>query len=169
LLFYFALTRHSRKKKMKKTTTNIHDHSRKYTKLPDMIFHCADRARKSSAKSSTWDNVHNLYTVLYQGKGPVSLWCRRSPFAWSGIYRDEPGLYRDEPGLHRGRPGWTGKNRGSTGKVLKCLIPPGVTGNDRRGTGNNWGGTGNNRDGTVAPPGPIQTPAELRQRPVECR
>ncbi|KAH3791525.1 hypothetical protein DPMN_145013 [Dreissena polymorpha] len=27
----------------------------------------------------------------------------------------------------------------------------------------------NNRDGTVAPPGPIQTPAELRQRPGECR
>ncbi|KAH3713706.1 hypothetical protein DPMN_073503 [Dreissena polymorpha] len=39
---------------------------------------------------------------------------------------------------------------------------PGRTGNDRRGTGNN-------RDGTVAPPVPIQTPAELRQRPGECR
>ncbi|KAH3860359.1 hypothetical protein DPMN_023257 [Dreissena polymorpha] len=35
---------------------------------------------------------------------------------------------------------------------------PGRTGNDRCGTGNNW-------DGTVAPPGPIQTPVELRQRP----
>ncbi|KAH3720699.1 hypothetical protein DPMN_063603 [Dreissena polymorpha] len=35
---------------------------------------------------------------------------------------------------------------------------PGRTGNDRRGTGNNW-------DGTVAPQGPIQTLAELRQRP----
>ncbi|KAH3862738.1 hypothetical protein DPMN_025711 [Dreissena polymorpha] len=34
---------------------------------------------------------------------------------------------------------------------------PGRTVNDRRGTGNN-------RDGTVAPPGPIQTLAELRQR-----
>ncbi|KAH3858574.1 hypothetical protein DPMN_101202 [Dreissena polymorpha] len=42
---------------------------------------------------------------------------------------------------------------------------PGRTGNDRRGTGNNRYGTGNNRDGTVAPPGPIQTPVELRQRP----
>ncbi|KAH3890163.1 hypothetical protein DPMN_014235 [Dreissena polymorpha] len=41
---------------------------------------------------------------------------------------------------------------------------PGRTGNDRRGTGNNRDGTGNNRDGTVAPSGPIQTPAELRQR-----
>ncbi|KAH3848583.1 hypothetical protein DPMN_090962 [Dreissena polymorpha] len=40
----------------------------------------------------------------------------------------------------------------------------GRTGNDRRGTGNNWNGTGNNRDGTVSPPGPIQTPAELRLR-----
>ncbi|KAH3799193.1 hypothetical protein DPMN_152799 [Dreissena polymorpha] len=42
---------------------------------------------------------------------------------------------------------------------------PGRTSNDRRGTGNNRDGDGNNRDGTVAPPGPIQTPAELRQRP----
>ncbi|KAH3789000.1 hypothetical protein DPMN_167167 [Dreissena polymorpha] len=39
---------------------------------------------------------------------------------------------------------------------------PGRTGNDRRGNGNNL-------DGTVAPSGPIQTPAELRQRPGECR
>ncbi|KAH3821593.1 hypothetical protein DPMN_123357 [Dreissena polymorpha] len=39
---------------------------------------------------------------------------------------------------------------------------PGRTGNDRCGTGNN-------RDGTVAPPGSIQTPAELRQRPGEGR
>ncbi|KAH3752012.1 hypothetical protein DPMN_186620 [Dreissena polymorpha] len=42
---------------------------------------------------------------------------------------------------------------------------PGRTGHDRRGTGNNRDGTGHNRDGTVAPPWPIQTPAELRQRP----
>ncbi|KAH3778860.1 hypothetical protein DPMN_180335 [Dreissena polymorpha] len=42
---------------------------------------------------------------------------------------------------------------------------PGRTGNGRRGTGNNRDGTGNNRDGTVVPPGPIQTPPELRQRP----
>ncbi|KAH3841914.1 hypothetical protein DPMN_115399 [Dreissena polymorpha] len=41
---------------------------------------------------------------------------------------------------------------------------PRRTGSDRRGTGNNRDGTGNNRDGTVAPPGPIQTPAELRQQ-----
>ncbi|KAH3841618.1 hypothetical protein DPMN_115090 [Dreissena polymorpha] len=46
---------------------------------------------------------------------------------------------------------------------------PGRTGIDRRGTGNNRDGTGNNRDGTVAPPGPIQTPEELRERPGECR
>ncbi|KAH3846825.1 hypothetical protein DPMN_089132 [Dreissena polymorpha] len=43
---------------------------------------------------------------------------------------------------------------------------PGRTGNDRRGTGNNRDGTDNNRDGTVTPPGPIQTRAELRQRPA---
>ncbi|KAH3874505.1 hypothetical protein DPMN_037750 [Dreissena polymorpha] len=42
---------------------------------------------------------------------------------------------------------------------------PGRTGNDRRGTENNRDGFGNNRNGTVAQPGPIQTPAELRQRP----
>ncbi|KAH3857912.1 hypothetical protein DPMN_100530 [Dreissena polymorpha] len=41
-------------------------------------------------------------------------------------------------------------------------------GNDRRGTGINRDGTGNNRDGTVAPSGPIQTPAELWS-PGECR
>ncbi|KAH3864888.1 hypothetical protein DPMN_027919 [Dreissena polymorpha] len=58
--------------------------------------------------------------------------------------------------------GSTGMNRVSTGKVLKCLIPPGVTGNNRDGTGNN-------RDGAVAPTGPVQTPTELRQRPGECR
>ncbi|KAH3754908.1 hypothetical protein DPMN_189588 [Dreissena polymorpha] len=46
---------------------------------------------------------------------------------------------------------------------------PGRTGNDRRSTGNNRDGIGNNRDGTVPPSGPIQTPAELRQRPGECR
>ncbi|KAH3734356.1 hypothetical protein DPMN_040795 [Dreissena polymorpha] len=49
----------------------------------------------------------------------------------------EPELNRDEPG-HR--------------KDRQRLAP------HRDGTGNNW-------DGTVAPPGPIQTPAELRQRP----
>ncbi|KAH3785977.1 hypothetical protein DPMN_164073 [Dreissena polymorpha] len=42
---------------------------------------------------------------------------------------------------------------------------PGRTGNDRGCTRNNRDGTGNNRDGTVAPPRPIQTPAELQQRP----
>ncbi|KAH3837190.1 hypothetical protein DPMN_110570 [Dreissena polymorpha] len=37
-------------------------------------------------------------------------------------------------------------------------------------------GTGNNRDGTIVPPGPIQSPAEIRKRtgcrrwcPGECR
>ncbi|KAH3726504.1 hypothetical protein DPMN_052371 [Dreissena polymorpha] len=46
---------------------------------------------------------------------------------------------------------------------------PGRTGNEGCGTGNNRNGTENNRDGTVAPPRPIQTHAELRQRPGECR
>ncbi|KAH3707224.1 hypothetical protein DPMN_066623 [Dreissena polymorpha] len=44
---------------------------------------------------------------------------------------------------------------------------PGRTGYDWRGNGNNLDGNGNNRDGTVAPPGPIQTPAELL--PLESR
>ncbi|KAH3770790.1 hypothetical protein DPMN_172083 [Dreissena polymorpha] len=70
-------------------------------------------------------------------------------------------MNRGSIGMHRGT---TGMNQGSTRKVLKCLIPPGRTVNDRRGTGNNQDGTGNNSDGTVAPPEPIQTPAELRQR-----
>ncbi|KAH3795705.1 hypothetical protein DPMN_149262 [Dreissena polymorpha] len=42
---------------------------------------------------------------------------------------------------------------------------PGRTGNDRRGTGNNREGRRNNLDGTLAPPGPIQIPEELRQSP----
>ncbi|KAH3884494.1 hypothetical protein DPMN_008475 [Dreissena polymorpha] len=45
---------------------------------------------------------------------------------------------------------------------------PGRTDNDRRGAGKNRDGTRNNRDFTVAPPGPIQTSAELRQHPG-CR
>ncbi|KAH3842945.1 hypothetical protein DPMN_116451 [Dreissena polymorpha] len=44
----------------------------------------------------------------------------------------------------------------------------GRSGNDQRSDTNNWDGTGNNQDGTVAPPGPIQTPAELRQS-TGCR
>ncbi|KAH3857583.1 hypothetical protein DPMN_100193 [Dreissena polymorpha] len=46
---------------------------------------------------------------------------------------------------------------------------PGRTGNDRRVTENNRDGTGNNQDDTVAPLGPIQSSAELRLRPGECR
>ncbi|KAH3779399.1 hypothetical protein DPMN_157201 [Dreissena polymorpha] len=68
---------------------------------------------------------------------------------------------RDEPG----------KTGAPPGKYYMYYTPdePGVTGKDRRGTGNNRDGTGNNWDGTVASPGPLQTPAELRQRPGECR
>ncbi|KAH3855220.1 hypothetical protein DPMN_097784 [Dreissena polymorpha] len=75
--------------------------------------------------------------------------------------------------------GTTGMKQGSTGKVFKCLIPPGVTRKDRQRPARHReqpDGTGNNRDGTVVPPGPIQTPAELRKRigcrrwcPGECR
>ncbi|KAH3886625.1 hypothetical protein DPMN_010636 [Dreissena polymorpha] len=67
--------------------------------------------------------------------------------------------------------GTTGMKQGSTGKVLKGLIPPGVTGKDRQRPARHReqpDGTGNNRDGTVVPPGPIQTPAELRNR-IGCR
>ncbi|KAH3825309.1 hypothetical protein DPMN_127183 [Dreissena polymorpha] len=46
---------------------------------------------------------------------------------------------------------------------------PGRTGNDWRVTGKHRDGTVNNQDGTVAPPGPIQNPVELRRRPGECR
>ncbi|KAH3896628.1 hypothetical protein DPMN_020806 [Dreissena polymorpha] len=46
-------------------------------------------------------------------------------------------------------------NRGSTG------MNQGSTGYNRNEPGTN----GNNRDETAAPPGHIQTPAELRQRP----
>ncbi|KAH3692105.1 hypothetical protein DPMN_193917 [Dreissena polymorpha] len=60
--------------------------------------------------------------------------------------RGKPGLYRESIKM------FNRMNRKSAGR----------TGNDRRGTGNNRDGDGNNRDGTVAPPGPIQTPAELR-------
>ncbi|KAH3856061.1 hypothetical protein DPMN_098641 [Dreissena polymorpha] len=57
-------------------------------------------------------------------------------------------------------------NRESTGRTGNDRRG---TGNNRDGTGNNRDGTGNNRDGTLAPPGTIQIPAELRQRPGECR
>ncbi|KAH3815974.1 hypothetical protein DPMN_144513 [Dreissena polymorpha] len=62
--------------------------------------------------------------------------------------RGKPGLRRESIKMFN----TSGKNRESPGR-----------------TGNNRCGTGNNRDGTVAPPGPIQSPAELRQRPGECR
>ncbi|KAH3703256.1 hypothetical protein DPMN_078287 [Dreissena polymorpha] len=71
-------------------------------------------------------------------------------------------MNRGKPGLHRESIkmfNTFGMNRES----------PGRTGNDQRGTGNNRDGTGNTRDGTVAPPGTIQTTAELRQRPGKCR
>ncbi|KAH3817233.1 hypothetical protein DPMN_118765 [Dreissena polymorpha] len=73
----------------------------------------------------------------------------------TGMNRGNPGLYRESIKMFN----TSGMNRES----------PGRTGNDRRGTGNNRNGIGNNRDGTVVPPGPIQIPTELRQRPGECR
>ncbi|KAH3784658.1 hypothetical protein DPMN_162621 [Dreissena polymorpha] len=82
------------------------------------------------------------------------------------------GMNRGSIGDDRDEPGKTGAHR----KSIKMFNTSGMnresprrTGNDRRGTGNNRDGTGNNRDGTVAPPKPIQTPAELRQRPGEFR
>ncbi|KAH3769347.1 hypothetical protein DPMN_170598 [Dreissena polymorpha] len=60
------------------------------------------------------------------------------------------------PGLHRESIkmfNTSGMNRES----------PGRTGNDQRGTMKNRDGTGFNWDVTIAPPGPIQTPGELRQ------
>ncbi|KAH3719831.1 hypothetical protein DPMN_062715 [Dreissena polymorpha] len=64
---------------------------------------------------------------------------------------------RDKPGLHRGRLGLAGGNTFGMNRES-----PGRTGNDRRGIGNNRNGTGNIQNSTVSPPGPIQTPAELR-------
>ncbi|KAH3739547.1 hypothetical protein DPMN_046201 [Dreissena polymorpha] len=78
----------------------------------------------------------------------------------TGMNRGSIGDDRDEPGLHRESIkvlNTSGRNRESPGRTV----------NDRRGTGNNRDGTGNNRDGNVAPSGPIQTLAELWQRPVE--
>ncbi|KAH3828463.1 hypothetical protein DPMN_130436 [Dreissena polymorpha] len=69
----------------------------------------------------------------------------------TGIKRGQPGLHRESnimfntSGRHREGPATTD-------------AAPRITDS-----------TGNNRDGTVAPPGPIQTPAELRQTPVEPR
>ncbi|KAH3864161.1 hypothetical protein DPMN_027176 [Dreissena polymorpha] len=46
---------------------------------------------------------------------------------------------------------------------------PGRIGNNRHSTGNNRDSTRNNWDGTLAPPGTIQTLAELRQCPCCSR
>ncbi|KAH3786541.1 hypothetical protein DPMN_164648 [Dreissena polymorpha] len=70
---------------------------------------------------------------------------------------------RDQASTEMNR-GPTGMNRYSIGMNYE----PGVTGNDRHGTGNNRDCTGNNRDGTVAPPGPKQTPTELRRACPGC-
>ncbi|KAH3748104.1 hypothetical protein DPMN_182541 [Dreissena polymorpha] len=67
----------------------------------------------------------------------------------TGMNREKPGLHRESIKMFN----TSGMNRES----------PGRTGNDWRGNGNNRDGTGNNWDGTVALPGPIQTPAKLRQ------
>ncbi|KAH3896048.1 hypothetical protein DPMN_020221 [Dreissena polymorpha] len=83
--------------------------------------------------------------------------------------RGSTGKNQGSTGDDRNEPGTNGNNRGSTGKVLK-----GRTGNDRRPR-QQPGWHRDNRDETAAPPGPIQTPAELRQRPGrrccpgECR
>ncbi|KAH3828241.1 hypothetical protein DPMN_130194 [Dreissena polymorpha] len=68
--------------------------------------------------------------------------------------------------LHRDELWTTGDNRESIKMFNTSGMnreSPGTTGNDRRGTRNNRDCTGNNRDGTVVPPGPKQTPAELRR------
>ncbi|KAH3882480.1 hypothetical protein DPMN_006420 [Dreissena polymorpha] len=70
-------------------------------------------------------------------------------------------MNRGSTGMNRGRP----EIFNTSGMNLESPVR---TGNDRRGTGINLDCTGNNRGGTVVPPGPIQTPAELRQRPG-CR
>ncbi|KAH3833896.1 hypothetical protein DPMN_107212 [Dreissena polymorpha] len=61
-------------------------------------------------------------------------------------------MNRGKPGLHR--------------ESIKNVNTSGMNRESPRRTGNDRRGTGNNRDGTVAPPVPIQTQAELRQRPT---
>ncbi|KAH3736804.1 hypothetical protein DPMN_043377 [Dreissena polymorpha] len=68
---------------------------------------------------------------------------------------------RDEPGLYRDALGTTKMNRGSTGKVLKCLIPQGVTGKDRQRPVRHREQPGRHRSSTGAN-------AELRQH-IGCR
>ncbi|KAH3828630.1 hypothetical protein DPMN_130612 [Dreissena polymorpha] len=70
-----------------------------------------------------------------------------------------PSLY-DAGGMNRGS---TRDNRDEPGQPV--LHRESIKMFNTFGTGNNRDGTGNNRDGTEAPTGPIQTPAELRQRP----
>ncbi|KAH3793367.1 hypothetical protein DPMN_146875 [Dreissena polymorpha] len=144
-----------------------------------MKFHCAYRARKSSANRARKVLRETTYTIC-------------TPF----FIRVNAQSHYDAGGASVRDPGSTGMNRDSTGmnrgsiwddsdeprkpdlhreSIKKCNTSgmnresPRRTGNDRRGTENNRDGTGNNRDGTLAPPGPIQTPAELRQHPGECR
>ncbi|KAH3785547.1 hypothetical protein DPMN_163638 [Dreissena polymorpha] len=86
--------------------------------------------------------------------------------------RGSTGMNRGSIGDDRDEPGKTWLHRESI-KMFNASVmnreSPGRTGNDRRGIRNNRDGTGNNRGGTVAPPGPMLTQAELRQRPGECR
>ncbi|KAH3717322.1 hypothetical protein DPMN_060105 [Dreissena polymorpha] len=64
-------------------------------------------------------------------------------------------MNRGSTGMNRGS---TGMNLGITGKVLKCYIPPGVTGKDRRGTVNN-------RDGDVPSTGANTDPGRATATP----
>ncbi|KAH3772789.1 hypothetical protein DPMN_174135 [Dreissena polymorpha] len=113
-----------------------------------MIFHCASSAQiereKFYVRQRTQSSQYDAGGAPVRDPGSTGMNQGSTRMNWGSIGDD-----RDEPG--------------------KTRAPPGKTGNDRRGTGNNRDGTGNNRDGTVAPPGPIQIPAELRQRPGECR
>ncbi|KAH3818326.1 hypothetical protein DPMN_119930 [Dreissena polymorpha] len=76
---------------------------------------------------------------------------------------------RDEPGLYRDATGTTGMNWGSTGKVLKCLIPPGVTRKDRQRPTRHREQPGRHRSSTGAQTDPDRATTTHRLSPVVSR
>ncbi|KAH3850980.1 hypothetical protein DPMN_093456 [Dreissena polymorpha] len=83
--------------------------------------------------------------------------------------RGSTDMNRGSTGDDRDEPGTTGDNRGSTGKVLKCLIPPGVTGKDREQPGRYRSSTGAHTDRGRATATPRLSHVLLQWRPGECR
>ncbi|KAH3752148.1 hypothetical protein DPMN_186760 [Dreissena polymorpha] len=120
---------------MKKTTTNIHNYSRKYTKTPDIIFHCADRGHRYLRERTYTICTPSFIRVKAQshydaGRTPV-----RDPES-TGMNQNSTGINRGSTGDDRGKPGL---NRESIKKFNTSWMnqaSPRRTGNDRRGTRN---------------------------------